>query len=347
MSNNTELVEIKKYLHEYSGPDIRIMEICGSHTGAIAKNGIPGMLSEKIHLISGPGCPVCVTPSSYVDRLIELSLEPDTTVLTFGDLLRVPGSRESLREAEGRGASVKMVYSPMDTVAIAKEAPDKKYVFAAIGFETTTPVYALLLDTLIKENIKNVKLLTALKTMPEIVDTLCSSGAQIDAFLAPGHVCVVTGSRVFEKAAEKYSLPFVVSGFDGPGLLASIAMLVKHRGEGVVINNYQSVVDHDGNVKAQELIDKYFCKSDAVWRGIGSVPDSGYLIRESYAAFDAGSAGLSEDEKRNKACSCDKVIMGLMPPEKCPLFGKICTPENPQGACMVSPEGSCNTAYSY
>ena len=340
-----DLKEIISFLKEYDGEEIRIMEICGSHTGAIAKNGIEAMLSEKIRLISGPGCPVCVTPSAYIDRLIELSLESDTTVVTFGDLLRVPGSRESLREAQGRGAKVKMVYSPMDIIGIAEASPDEKFVFAAIGFETTTPVYALLLDTLVKEKIENVKLLTALKTMPEVVDVLCSGGAKIDAFIAPGHVCVVTGSRIFEPAAQKYHLPFVVSGFEGEDLLRTIYLLVQNKGEGKVINNYPSVVLYEGNEKAQALVEKYFTKADASWRGIGNVTGSGRLIRPEFSRYDAGSAGLEYDEKKNKACSCDKVIMGLISPEECPLFGKICNPGNPQGACMVSPEGSCNTRF--
>ena len=342
-----EILAIKRFLSEYDGPEMNIMEICGSHTGAIAKNGIAGMLSKKIRLISGPGCPVCVTPSSYVDRLIELSLEPDTEVLTFGDMLRVPGSRGSLREAEGRGAEVRMVYSPFDVLEHAKKKPGKRFIIAAIGFETTSPVYALLIDTLLKENIKNVKLLTSLKTMPEIVDELCSSGAPIDAFIAPGHVCVVTGSRVFEEAAVKYALPFVVSGFEGADLLKTICLLVKHRGEGVVINNYPSVVTYEGNTTAKGLLEKYFEKEDAVWRGIGRVKDSGLFLKKEYAVFDAGSRDIVKDEKKNKGCSCDKVIMGKLTPRECPLFGKLCTPEDPQGACMVSPEGSCNTEYTY
>ena len=341
----TDIKEITEYLKNYDGPEICIMEICGSHTGAIAKNGIPGILSEKIRLISGPGCPVCVTPSAYIDRLIEIAQTDGYTVVTFGDLLRVPGSRCSLQEAAD--ASYRMVYSPMDIIDLAKADPARTFVFAAIGFETTTPVYALLMQTIIEEKIKNVKILTALKTMPEVVDMLCSSGAGIDAFIAPGHVCVVTGSDIFKPAAEKYSLPFVVSGFEAEDLLSTLYLLVKNRGRGVVINNYPAVVSTEGNKKAQDLIDKYFEKSDASWRGIGNVPLSGRSLRTEYAEYDAGSRGLDYDEKKNKACSCDKVIMGKLSPGQCPLFGKVCTPSTPQGACMVSPEGSCSTRYEY
>ena len=210
-----KISQIKKWLAAYDGPDISIMEVCGSHTAAISKYGISGMLSEKLHLISGPGCPVCVTPTGYIDRLIELSMEKHTTVVTFGDLIRVPGREKSLAEAKGEGANVEMVYSPMDILRLAKEQPLQRFVFAAVGFETTAPVYAVRLEQLVAEQVSNVQLLTALKTMPPVIDTLCRSGAAIDAFLAPGHVCSVTGWRRFEPLAQMYHIPFAVAGFRG------------------------------------------------------------------------------------------------------------------------------------
>ncbi|MCR5098709.1 MAG: hydrogenase formation protein HypD [Lachnospiraceae bacterium] len=335
------LEEIKEYLKTYDGDDINIMEVCGSHTDAISKNGIPQMLSKKIHLLSGPGCPVCVTPSSYIDRLIELSKEPDTVIATFGDLIRVPGSEKSLSDAKGEGAQVLMVYSPLDIIRHAKEHPEKTYVFAAVGFETTTPVYATLMDRLIDEDIKNVKLLTAIKTMPQVIDHLLKNGAPIDAFIAPGHVSVVTGYGIFEPIAEKYGIPFGVSGFQGNELLIAIYGIVRHVGRGVVKNYYPSVVTKAGNETANEMVDKYFVASDATWRGMGEVPGSGRLIASQYSRFDAGSADLNEDHKKNAACRCDQILMGKMKPYECPLFGKVCTPMTPQGACMVSTEGSC------
>ena len=341
-----EIEEIKDFLGSYSGPQMKIMEICGSHTGAIHRNGIPGLLSDNIELISGPGCPVCVTPSSYIDKLVEISKEEKKTVVTFGDLMRVPGSRESLSEAMGRGGKVKMAYSPMDIVKFAKEEPDMQFIFAAIGFETTSPVYALLVDTLIQEGLKNVKILTAMKTMEMAVDYICRSGSGINGFIAPGHVCVIAGSKEFEALAEKYALPFVVSGFKGEELLKTLYLLVKNRGRGRVVNAYGSVVTRNGNQQAQELVNKYFEKCDTVWRGIGELKGSGLALRKDYAEFDAGSRELKEDIKLNRACSCDKVIVGAMKPKECPLFGKVCTPMTPQGACMVSPEGTCNTYYS-
>ncbi len=335
------LEEIKNFLKEYDGPDINIMEVCGSHTDAISKNGIPSMLSERIHLLSGPGCPVCVTPSSYIDRLIALSMEEGMVIATFGDLIRVPGSSMSLSDAKGQGAKVVMVYSPMDILDMAKKDPDKTYVFAAVGFETTTPVYACLMDEIIKQDIKNIRLLTALKTMPRVIDHLMEEGAPIDGFLAPGHVSVVTGYGVFEPIAEKYKIPFGVSGFSGQELLVALYGIVKNAGCGVVKNYYPSVVTKEGNTKAKSLTDTYFEVSDASWRGMGMVGGSGMELKEEYKKYDMGSKGLYEDHKKNKACRCDQVLMGKIKPNDCPLFGKTCMPENPQGACMVSTEGSC------
>ncbi len=341
-----DLNTIKQFLYEYDGPDMNIMEVCGSHTAAIAKNGIPGLLSKKIHLISGPGCPVCVTPSAYIDRLLELAKQENTCVVTFGDLLRVPGSEKSLRMIKGEGGRVEMVYSPMDILEMAKNEPETCFVFAAVGFETTTPVYALLMQELVKYDIKNVKLLTALKTMPEAIGFLCENGAPIDGFIAPGHVSVVTGSKIFEPIAEKYDIPFGVSGFEGAEILTALYAIVKMRGQGRVINCYPAVVTAEGNVEAQESVETFFEPADAVWRGMGSIPGSGRILREEYAVFDAGSRDLTEDKKKNQACRCDQVLMGKIKPTECPLFGKVCTPLKPQGACMVSTEGNCFSWYS-
>lgn len=335
-----DLHTIQTWLKAYDGPEVRIMEVCGSHTAAISKLGIPSLLSPKIHLISGPGCPVCVTPTAYLDRLIALSLTPGTCVCTFGDLIRVPGSRSSLALARGKGGRVQMLYSPMDVLKWAAREPETTFVLAAVGFETTTPVYALLVERLVEEAVPNVKLLTAIKTMPPILDALCASGAQIDAFLAPGHVSVVTGSDCFRSLAERYQMPFVVAGFQGGELLAAIYAAVRAVGRGTVLNLYPSVVRGQGNPEAQALVAQYFRPQTAVWRGMGAVPDSGLVLRPEFAAWDAGSVGLDAD-CGNPACSCGKVLSGLLRPNQCPLFGKGCTPDHPQGACIVSLEGSC------
>lgn len=366
------LADMRDFLANYNGKELHIMEVCGSHTAAISKNGIRGLLSPQIQLVSGPGCPVCVTPTAYVDKLVELALTPNTCVVTFGDMLRVPGSKYCLSEILGQGGRAVMVYSPMDILEMAKKEPQTTFVFAAVGFETTTPVYALLLDEIIEKNIENVKLLTALKTMPGVIEYLCENGASIDGYLAPGHVAAVTGSKLFAPLAEKYGIPFVVSGFEGEEILEALCEIVEIASKqdsfgvektvesvvkdvacvsenvklSVVRNCYPEVVSYEGNAKAQELVSKYFTPSDAAWRGMGVISDTGMELRPEYVKFDAGSQGLNEDHKRNKACCCDQILMGKMQPHQCPLFGKVCKPLTPQGACMVSTEGCCHSAYA-
>ena len=348
------LAEMRDFLANYNGPKLHIMEVCGSHTAAISKNGIRGLLSPQIQLISGPGCPVCVTPTAYVDKLVELALTSNTCVVTFGDMLRVPGSKYCLSEISGQGGHAVMVYSPMDIFAMAEKEPNTTFVFAAVGFETTTPVYALLLEEIIEKNIENVKILTALKTMPGVIEYLCENGASIEGYLAPGHVAAVTGSKLFAPLAEKYGIPFVVSGFEGEEILEALCELVEVASSGLraenrehlVRNCYPSVVSAEGNTKAQQLVSKYFVPSDAAWRGMGIISKTGMELRPEYSKYDAGSQGLNEDNKRNKACCCDQILMGKMQPHQCPLFGKVCKPLTPQGACMVSTEGSCHSAYT-
>ena len=268
------LAEMRDFLANYNGPKLHIMEVCGSHTAAISKNGIRGLLSPQIQLISGPGCPVCVTPTAYVDKLVELALTPNTCVVTFGDMLRVPGSKYCLSEISGQGGRAVMVYSPMDIFAMAEKEPNTTFVFAAVGFETTTPVYALLLEEIIEKNIENVKILTALKTMPGVIEYLCENGASIEGYLAPGHVAAVTGSKLFAPLAEKYGIPFVVSGFEGEEILEALCELVEAASSGLCVgdrerlvrNCYPAVVSEEGNTKAQQLVSKYFVPSDAAWR---------------------------------------------------------------------------------
>lgn len=339
--------DIIAYLKAYQKTPVTLMEVCGSHTAAIAKNGIRTLVSDRIHLVSGPGCPVCVTPSSYVDRLIELAKEENTCVVTFGDLLRVPGSCGSLSQAKGEGANVQMVYAPGDIIGLAEEHPDINYVFAAVGFETTTPVYALLLERLCARKLNNVRLLTALKTMPAAIDWLCANDAKVDGFIAPGHVCAVTGSEIFKPLAEKYQMPFGVAGFAAKELLIAIYGIVRmlENKEVQVKNYYPSVVLEKGNVMAQHKVAKYFEPGDAVWRGMGEISGSGMYLKKAYQQFDAGSADLTQDIKINRACCCDKILTGHMQPAQCPLFKTVCTPNQPQGACMVSAEGSCYQHY--
>ena len=341
--DNKYLDNIIKELKSYDGPEIRLMEVCGTHTAAISENGIPSLLSDKIKLISGPGCPVCVTVTAVIDRLIELSLMENTCVLTFGDLIRVKGTNGSLADAKGDGAKVKMVYSPMDSIKLAKENPLVNYVFAAIGFETTTPVYALLIEEAKKLGLKNLKILTSLKTMPEVIRWVVKNGSNIDGFIAPGHVAAVTGGKIFKDLSKELQIPFVVSGFEGEQLIFSIYSLVKMAGKGGYKNLYKSVVSEDGNLMARDMVLKYFEKSDSSWRGMGKIKGSGMTLRPEYMEFDAGSIGLDEDHEP-AGCRCASVLVGAISPHECPLFGKKCTPDNAHGACMVSTEGSC---YNY
>lgn len=330
-----------QYLRDYDGPVIRIMEVCGTHTAAISKTGIRKMLSPKIQLISGPGCPVCVTVTAYIDKCIELAKQPGNILVSFGDMLRVPGSHGCLRDAQADGAKVQMVYSPLDMMKLAEKNPEQTYIFAAVGFETTTPIYAVMIREAMEKKINNIRFLTSLKVMPPVIDWVCTYQGNIDGFLAPGHVSVITGSDLYKPLAEKFSLPFVVAGFEGEELLAAIYGLVRLHGKGKVMNMYPSVVSAEGNVQAQHQVGEFFEPGDAVWRGMGNIPASGMYLKKEYARFDAGSRELTDDTVLNKACRCAEVLTGKINSEQCPLFGTACTTEHPQGACMVSMEGSC------
>lgn len=336
-----EMKELIEFLSSYDGEPLSFMEVCGTHTASISENGIPSLLSEKIELISGPGCPVCVTVASYIDRLCELALTPNTCVVTFGDLIRVPGSERALKDTKLLGGNIRMIYSPFEILELAKKDSKTNFIFAAVGFETTTPIYAILLNKITEEKITNIKFLTALKTMPAAIDKLCTMGNKIDGFIAPGHVSAITGANIFRPLAEKHKRPFVVSGFEGEELIATIYALVKLKGQSKVLNLYKSVVTDDGNQKAKDIVQKYFEPCDAVWRGIGNIKNSGMALKKEYEAFDAGSRNLTEDKAKNNGCRCGEVITGFCSPCDCPLFSKACTPENPQGACMVSNEGAC------
>ena len=331
-----------EYLKNYRGRRLTLMEVCGSHTAAIARSGIKSLLSPDIRLISGPGCPVCVCPSGFIDRLTELA-KGGSTIVSFGDLLRVPGSELSLNEVKGQGADVRMVYSPLDMTDLAVKEPEKEFVFAAVGFETTIPVYCLLLEEIIDRGISNIKLLTALKTMGPALEFLCRSNEEIDGFIAPGHVSVITGTGMFEDLSDRYGVPFAVTGFSDEELVRGIYGLVRacEKNRAGVYNFYPSVVSRKGNEKALKIMGHYLESGNALWRGMGNIADSGLYLKEEYSAFDAGSRGINADVKSDLRCCCDRVLIGKMSPDQCPLFMKECTPSSPHGACMVSSEGSC------
>lgn len=341
------LLQVKDELKNYDGDNIKIMEVCGTHTASIFKNGIRSLLSPKIQLISGPGCPVCVTGAAYIDRLVAYSLQEKHCVLTFGDMMKVKGSRMSLTEAKAAGGRVRILYSPLSALQIASEDQDTQYIFAAVGFETTTPIYALMLEEIIQNKIKNLKLLTSLKTIIPALYYICENEKNIDAFLCPGHVSVITGSKIYEDLADRYHKPCVISGFEGEHILAAVdeivSQLIKNRPE--VKNMYISVVSEEGNHKAQALIDKYFESADDYWRGIGIIEKSALRLKEKFQEYDAGSSFENASESMPKGCRCTDVILGRISPAECPLFKKVCTPLAAVGPCMVSSEGACGIWY--
>ena len=336
-----------QYLSEYDGRPLKLMEVCCTHTASIFKNGIRSLISPKIKLISGPGCPVCVTPTAYIDKVISYAEKPDCVVYTFGDMMKVPGSKGSLSDMKGKGIHVEMMYSPFEVLEKAEKNPQKDHVIAAVGFETTAPVYALFMQEAERRGISNIKLVTALKTVIPALRWICENQEDIDGFICPGHVSVIIGSHVYEELAQRYGKPFVVAGFEPEHLLAVIYEIVRQieRGCGEVKNLYKNAVRDDGNSKAMMLLDEYFETGAATWRGLGEIDGSGLYLKAEYAQYDGGSRGLDRDMELPESCCCGSVIVGKINPNECPMFGKGCTPLHPYGPCMVSAEGACGIWY--
>lgn len=326
---------------------IAIMEVCGGHTHAIFRYGIEGMLPEEIELVHGPGCPVCVLPMGRVDDCIAIAERPEVLLATFGDALRVPGSRKSLLEAKAEGADVRTVYSPLDALRLAKENRDREVVFFGLGFETTMPSTALTILQAEAEDVRNFSLfcnhITILPTLKAILD---AGDFRVDGFLGPGHLSIVIGSRPYGFIASEYRRPFVVTGFEPIDILQGTWMVVKQLAEGrcEVENQYSRVVREGGNPAAMAAIERVFeLRESFEWRGLGSVPESGVRIREAYARFDAERRFQVPDVAVADpgGCQCGEVLKGTLKPWACQLFGKECTPESPMGALMVSSEGAC------
>lgn len=337
--------ELATWLRNYAGPPLRLMEVCGTHTSALYRSGIRQMLPPSITFLSGPGCPVCVTPTSYIDRLVSYAMKPGYQVLAFGDLLAVPGSEMSLAGARDRGGAVDFFYTPEDVLPLARSHSDTCFILAAVGFETTAPIWADLIVRVKEEHLSNVRFLTALKTMPEAMKRISGEG-RIDGFLCPGHVAVITGSQAFDRLAEECEETLVIGGFSPSDLLRALGRLVleasrKNKG---LWNEYPTVVRPEGNPKALSLLEEVFTVGDAVWRGLGEIPKSGLYLSPAYGDLDAGSLGLTEDHMP-QGCCCGQVLTGRIRPSRCPCFGKRCTPDHPVGACMVSSEGACCVTY--
>ncbi len=340
---------IAKIRGSWDGPPVRIMEVCGTHTMAIARHGLREPLQGVAKLISGPGCPVCVTPDGYIDAAIALAEAPGVTIATFGDMVRVPGTRASLERARAGGADVRIVYSPLDAVTLASADPAREVVFLGVGFETTAPTVAGSIITAQARGIANYSVLPSLRTIPGAMALLAADpDVKIDAFLCPANVSAIIGTDAYRPLVEVCGLPCVVAGFEPLDILSSVLMILRQISARTarVENEYSRVATPAGNRKAQALMADVFEPCDADWRGLGVLPGSGLGIASKYASFDAGRkfgvAVLSTPER--PGCRCGEVLKGMIDPPECPLFGNACTPESPVGACMVSTEGACAAA---
>jgi len=351
--------EIEREAQKLSKP-INIMEVCGGHTHTIMKYGLLQLLPENIRFIHGPGCPVCIMPKERIDHAYILSMQEDVILCTLGDMIKVPGSKGSLQDARSRGADVRFVYSPLDVLKIARENPDKKVIFFAIGFETTTPMTAALLQKAIEEGMENLLFHINHVTVPEVMRELIDSrdehidsyNNQIDAFLGPSHVSVIAGSKIYEEFPARYGRPVVVAGFEPVDVMEGVLMLVRQFAEGrcEVEVQYRRSVTREGNKRAQELIDRYFVKRDLFkWRGLGNIPKSAWRLRDEFSAYDAERVYTlpKEEIEDHKLCICGDILRGMAKPTECQVFGTACTPTKPLGSCMVSSEGACAAYYKY
>jgi hydrogenase expression/formation protein HypD len=328
------------------------MEVCGTHTMAIYQFGIRSLLPSEVRLISGPGCPVCVTPNGYIDRAIAYSRLPETIIATFGDMVRVPGSTSSLMEERARGADIRIVYSPLDAVTLAEKNPEKRVIFIGVGFETTAPAIAGSILAAAAKGVANFLVLSAHKTIPIPMEILSSDPElSIDGYICPAHVSAIIGADAYRPLTGESGVPCVVTGFEPTDVMQGVEMLVRQvvEGRSCVEIQYGRVVKWEGNRKAQAVLAEVFRVCDSEWRGIGVIPGSGLEISDKYAAFDVEKCVpvTVEEPREHEGCRCGDVLKGKTSPFDCPLFGTACSPEAPVGACMVSSEGTCAAAYKY
>ncbi len=357
-----------KYLDEYRDADTArkyaaaigdittkpwtIMEVCGGQTHAIVRFGIEDLLPEKINLVHGPGCPVCVTPVEMVDKAIVIAALPEVIFCSFGDMLRVPGTKSDLLSVRAAGGDVRIVYSPLDAVAMARKNPEKQVVFFAVGFETTAPANAMAVHLAKTEGVQNFSVLVSHVLVPPAMESILSSPQnKVQGFLAAGHVCTVMGYKEYAPIVQKYKVPVVVTGFEPLDILQGLYMCIRQleKGRAAVENQYSRAVQESGNMPAQELISKVFRVIPRKWRGIGEIPQSGWGLTAEYAAFDAEKRFDIAHAAREEPTECISglVLLGQKKPAQCPAFGKTCTPEHPLGATMVSGEGACAAYYRY
>ncbi len=349
---NKELVKnLVQKIGEIAHREVSLMEVCGGHTWAIQKFGIPSLLPENVRLLSGPGCPVCVTSKRFIDQAVAYSRMDDVIITTFGDLVRVPGSTSSLDKEKSKGADVRMVYSVIDALDIATKHPDKKVVFLGIGFETTAPGTAAGIKNAAKQQLDNFFVLSSHKVMPPAMGALINEGVKIDGYIAPGHVSTITGSGIYADIPEKYGVACVISGFEPVDILQSVYMLLQQINKQTyeVEIQYSRTVKPEGNQLALKFMNEVFEPVDDWWRGFGMLPHSGLGIRDDFARFDANRMIAVEVEETadEKGCICGEILKGLKKPHDCRLFGKVCNTTNPVGACMVSHEGACNAYFRF
>lgn len=339
-------------IHRLAPEHATLMEVCGTHTVSIARNGIRDLMPAGLRLASGPGCPVCVTCNRDIDTVIALARIPNVTITTFGDMTRVPGSTSSLLAEQAAGRSVEIIYSPLDALAFAQAHPEREVVFVGVGFETTTPLVAMAIKRAKAMGLSNFTVFAAHKNMPGALELLVGDPTlELDALILPGHVSTIIGAEPYRFLAEKYGIPGVITGFEPVDVLQGIAMLARqlHEGRAEIEIAYSRGVMPEGNPVALAAIDEVFETCTATWRGLGDIPGSGYRIREGFADFDAVRRFQPDVEptREPKGCRCGDVLRARMAPNECPLFRKVCTPENPVGPCMVSSEGSCAAYFRY
>lgn len=344
--------QILDKINHISNKKINIMEVCGTHTNVISSLGIKTRISSNINLLSGPGCPVCVAHESYIDSAIELLKNDDVIIVSFGDLLRVKGTKYSLLDKK-LSRNIRIIYSPFEAILVAKENKDKKIVMLSIGFETMAPIIASVVRKTIEEKITNLFFYNALKVMEPILrHVLKQEDCKIDGFICPGNVAAITGSDYFKFIIDEYNIPSAICGFSDFEIITGIYHIVKqleYNEDAKLINSYSNVVKPEGNIVARDLINEYFEHVDEWWRGIGNIKSSGLKLKKEYEYLDAEaefSIEKGEDNKSN-SCNCGDVLLGKIISNECKLFGKICTPTSPKGPCMVSKEGSCNAIYRY
>lgn len=340
----------KKFEEKY-GHKPAFMEVCGSHTMALARTGVKKALQAHVKLISGPGCPVCVTDQKSIDAMIELANGENRIICTFGDMIRVPGTKRTLMEAKTEGADIRIIYSPTDAVRIAEENPTKEVIFLGVGFETTIPILGVALKTAYEKQVKNFSMWVTTKLVEPVLRTLLDAGeVKVDGFMLPGHVSIVLGRKGYQYLVDEYKIPGVITAFEPVELLSGIYhlidLLLEERVD--IINNYKRIVTEDGNPVTQKILETYFKPCDEAWRGLGIIPNSGLDIHDNFANLNAKNRfEVQVGEPKKTKCRCGEIICGLVGPEDCKLFGKACTPANPIGPCMVSGEGSCAAHYQY